>query len=128
MVSRDRGSISGLVVCLVMACMAVAGLSLEGGRMVHAYGALASLSASTARVGGQEISGIQDGSIHIDHTRALAAMRRYLQVHQEKGEFQIGTTSISVTLRRTVSTGFLKILGIPSRTVSVTRTVIVQKG
>lgn len=128
MVSDHRGSISALAVCLVMACMAVVGLSLEGGRMVNAYGELASLSASAARVGGQEISGIQDGSIHIDKSRALSAMRRYLQVHQENGEFQIGTTSISVTLRRTVSTGFLRILGIPSRTVSVTRTVVVLKG
>lgn len=128
MVAKDRGSISGLVVCLVMACMAVVGLSLEGGRVVHAYGELASLSASAARIGGQEITGIQDGFIHIDKPRALEAMTRYLKAHHESGEFQIGTTSISVTLHRTVSTGFLRILGIPTRKVSVTRTVIVQKG
>ena len=124
----EKGSISGLVVCLVLACMAVVGLSLEGGRVVHAYGELASLSASTARIGGQEISGIQDGSIYVDRPRALEAMRRYLKAHRENGEFQIGTTSISVTLHRTVSTGFLRVIGIPSRTVSVTRTVVVQKG
>lgn len=128
MEAKERGSISGLVVCLVAACMAVVGLSLESGRMVHAYGELASLSASAARIGGQEISGIQDGSIYIDRPRALEAMRRYLQVHRENGEFQIGTTSVSVTLHRTVGTGFLRILGISSRTVSVTRSVIVQKG
>lgn len=128
MAADQRGSISGLVVCLVMSCIAVVGISLDGGRIVQTYGELASLSASAARLGGQEISGIQDSSIRIDKTRASAAMRSFLGTHQEVGEFQIGTTTIRVTLRRIVDTSFLRMLGISSREVTVTRTVMVMKG
>lgn len=124
----QRGSVSGLVVCLVVSCMAIVGLSLEGGRVVRTYAELASLSSSAARIGGQEITGIQDGSIHIDRPLALKVMKDYLRAHHELAEFQIGETSISVTLHRKVKTNFLQLLGVTTRTVSVTRTVIVLAG
>lgn len=124
----QRASVSGLVVCLVVSCMAIVGLSLEGGRVVRTYAELASLSSSVARIGGQEISGIQDGSIHIDRPRALKVMKDYLRAHEEVADFQIGETSISVTLHRRVRTSFLRLVGVSSRNVSVTRTVIVLAG
>ena len=86
------------------------------------------LSASAARVGGQEISGIQSGHIHIDERRAAHAMTQFLRAHGETGEFEIQGVNVSVTVRRIVETQFLKLFGVSSRTVVVTRSVTVVKG
>lgn len=125
---NERGSISGLFVCLSMSLVAVAGLTVEGGRVVQAYGQLASLSASAARIGGQEIDGIQDGRISINSNRARSSMSRFLKGHDEVGSFVIGDKEVTVILRRRVSTTFLRLVGITSRTVEVQRTITVVKG
>ena len=125
---RDRGSVSGLIVCLVMSMMAVVGMSLEGGRVIQTYGELAALSGSAARLGGQQIGGIQDGHVHIDKPRAKTAMSDFLRLHHVSGEFTVGTTDVSVTLKREVHLPFLRIIGVSSRTVMVTRSVVVVKG
>jgi hypothetical protein len=125
---NERGSISGLFVCLSMSLVAVVGLTVEGGRVVQAYGQLASLSASAARIGGQEIDGIQDGRISINSIRARSSMSRFLKGHDEAGSFVIGDKEVTVILRRQVSTTFLRLVGITSRTVEVQRTITVVKG
>lgn len=124
----ERGSISGLVVCLTMSLVSVIGLTVEGGIAVRTYGELASLSAAAARVGGQEISGIQAGKIRIDDRRAVNAMTQFLRVHGEVGEFEIQDINVRVTIRRVVESRFLGLFGVPSRTVVVTRSVTVVKG
>jgi len=124
----ERGSISGLFVCLSMSLVAVAGLTVEGGRVVQAYGQLASLSASAARIGGQEIDGIQDGRISINSIRARSSMSKFLKGHDEVGSFVIGDKEVTVILRRRVSTMFLRLVGITSRTIEVQRTITVVKG
>ncbi len=128
MTSGIRGSISGLVVCLVMSMMTVVGLSVEGGRVVKTYGELASLAGSAARLGGQQVEGIQDGQIRIDRPQAMASMADFLKLHHTVGEVTIGTTSVKVTLRRTVPLPFLRIVGMGSRTVTVSRSVVLVKG
>lgn len=128
MTSGIRGSISGLVVCLVMSMMAVVGLSVEGGRVVKTYGELASLAGSAARLGGQRVEGIQDGHIRIDRSQAVATVADYLNLHHTFGEITVGTTGIQVTLRRTVHLSFLRMVGVGSRTVTVSRSVAVVKG
>ena len=128
MTSGMRGSISGLVVCLVMAMMAVVGLSVEGGRVVKTYGELASLAGSAARLGGQQVEGIQDGQIRIDRPQAMVTMADFLKLHHTVGEITIGTTSVKVTLRRTVHLPFLRMVGVGSRTVTVSRSVVLVKG
>ncbi len=124
----ERGSISGLFVCLSMSLVAVVGLTVEGGRVVQAYGQLASLSASAARIGGQEIDGIQDGRISINSIRARSSMSKFLKGHDEVGSFVIGDKEVTVILRRRVSTMFLRLVGITSRTIEVQRTITVVKG
>ena len=128
MKTSEKGSISGVVVCLAMSLVAVIGLTVEGGVAVRTYGELASMSASAARIGGQEISGIQSGHIHIDERRAAHAMTQFLRAHGEIGEFEIQGVNVSVTVRRIVKTQFLKFFGVSSRTVIVTRSVTVVKG
>ena len=125
---NERGSMSGLFVCLSMSLVAVVGLTVEGGRVVQAYGQLASLSASAARIGGQEIDGIQDGRISINSIRARSSMSKFLKGHDEVGSFVIGDKEVTVILRRRVSTMFLRLVGITSRTIEVQRTITVVKG
>jgi hypothetical protein len=111
-----------------MSLVAVVGLTVEGGRVVQAYGQLASLSASAARIGGQEIDGIQDGRISINSIRARSSMSKFLKGHDEVGSFVIGDKEVTVILRRRVSTMFLRLVGITSRTIEVQRTITVVKG
>lgn len=128
MSSNARGSISGIVVCLVLSLMAVVGLVFDGGKVIETYGELASLSASAARLGGQEIEGIQDGNLRINKSRAREVMTRYLGEHQLVGTFVIGDTDISVTINRDVKMSFFQLLGVETRTVQVVRSVTVVKG
>lgn len=128
MSAHSRGSISGLFVCVLMSLMALVGLTVEGGRVVHAYGELASLAETASRMGGQEVFGIQDGEIQIDVSRAMSRMSKFLAAHQETGEFSVDGLVVSVTVKRVVRTPFLQLLGVESRTVTVTRSAAVVKG
>lgn len=124
----ERASISAIVVCLIMSLMAIIALSVEGGKVVQTYSELASLSASAARIGGQEVDGIRDGHLHIDQFRARRAMVSFLASYREVGSFEINNQNVTVTLRRTIPTSFLRILGVTTRVIKVTRTVTVVKG
>lgn len=112
----------------MVSLIAVVGLSLDGGKVVQTYSELASLSASTARIGGQQVAGIRDGELHVDEFRARQVMTNFLNLHGEVGSFQIADNEISVTLRRKVTMSFLQLLGVFRKTVEVTRTVTVVKG
>lgn len=128
MTNRARGSMSGLFVCLTMSLMALLGLVVEGGRVVNCYGHLASLAESAVRVGGQEIVGIQSGEIEIDKLRARQLVIEYLGLHGVSGDVRVDGVHISVSISQSVKTPFLRILGVSSRTVTVTRSAAVTKG
>jgi hypothetical protein len=111
-----------------MALVGVMGLSFEGGKVVQTYSELASLASSAARLGGQEVVGIQDGNFHIDELAARNVMTKFLRTNHEQGEFVIGSTYVSVTVERTIPSSFSQLFGVSSRKVKVTRTAIIVKG
>jgi hypothetical protein len=55
---REKGSISGLFVCLVVGLLSITALVFDGGKVVQTYDELSTLAADTARIGGQQIVGI----------------------------------------------------------------------
>ena len=125
---KDRGSVSGLVVCLAMSLFAVAGLTFDGGRIVNTYGDLASLASTTARVGGQEIVGVRGGDAHIDEKSARLAMALFLRERGETGAFNIGRHELSVTISRRIRTTLMSLVGVHDRIIVVTRTVELVQG
>lgn len=126
--SEERASLSGVVVCLVAALVSVAGLTFDGGRVVSTYSHLASIAATTARLGAQEITGIQDGDIHIDAQSASSIMNDFLRRHRLRGDFVIGEKTISVTVARSVPMRLFGLLSLSSRHVSATRAVEILQG
>ena len=125
---RNRGSLSALVVCLVMATMSLAGLAYDGGRVVSRYMEISDAAQNAARLGGQQIVGIREGNPRIDEDLATSAMRAYLVTHGLTGIFDIQGTRTTVTVSTKISMRILGIIGVGERTIRVNRTVDVLDG
>lgn len=124
----ERGSLTGMFVCLVMGLLAVSALVFDGGQVVRTYDELSTLAADTARIGGQQIVGIRGGDAQIDERSAVLTMNRYLSQFGESASYQVGKYKLTVTLVRRVNTNMLALLGIGSRTVVASRTVELVQG
>ena len=125
---RNRGSLSALVVCLVMATMSLAGLAYDGGRVVSRYMEISDAAQNAARLGGQQIVGIREGNPRIDEDLATSAMRAYLVARGLAGKFDVQGTKATVEVVQKVPMQILGIVGIGERTIRVIRTVDVVDG
>ena len=126
--AHERGSLTGMFVCLVMGLLAVSALVFDGGQVVRTYDELSTLAADTARIGGQQIVGIRGGDAQIDERSAVLTMNRYLSQFGESARYRVGKYELTVTLVRRVNTNMLALLGIGSRTVVASRTVELVQG
>ena len=124
----ERGSVSGLFVCLVTGLMSLSALAFDGGRVVDTYVEIADVAAAAARAGGQQIDGIREGSARINRPRALTAVRRFLGTSGSAAEVSVTDTSVTVTLRRNVPTLWLGMFGVGHRSVTVTRSAGIVQG
>jgi hypothetical protein len=121
MMHRDRGSISGFVVVITLTVMACAGLVIDGARVVSAKVSAADHAENAARAGAQEIASVNSGSLTLDPARARAAANAYLASHGLSGVIVVSAARITVTVRTTVATTLLRLVGISSKSVSATR-------
>ena len=126
--AHERGSLTGMFVCLVMGLLAVSALVFDGGQVVRTYDELSTLAADTARIGGQQIVGIRGGDAQIDERSAVLTMNRYLSQFGESARYRVGKYELTVTLVRRVNTNMLALVGIGSRTVVASRTVELVQG
>ena len=125
---KNKGSLSAMVVCLVMATMSLAGLAYDGGRVVSTYMEMSDAAQNAARLGGQQLVGIRDGHPHIDEDLATSAMRTYLVTRGFTGKFDIQQTKATVEVSAKISMRILGIIGVGERTIRVNRTVDVVDG
>ena len=125
---RNRGSMSAMVVCLVMATMSLAGLAYDGGRVVSTYMQMSDAAQNAARLGGQQLVGIRNGRPHIDEDLATSAMRAYLVARGLTGSFDIQGTRATVVVSTKVPMRILGIIGVGERAIQVNRTVDVVDG
>jgi|694.fasta_scaffold01971_38 hypothetical protein len=126
--AHERGSLTGMFVCLVMGLLAISALVFDGGQVVRTYDELSTLAADTARIGGQQIVGIRGGDAQIDERSAVLTMNRYLSQFGESARYRVGKYELTVTLVRRVNTNMLALVGIGSRTVVASRTVELVQG
>ena len=124
----NRGSVSGMVVCLTLSAVSLCGLVFDGGNIVNTYSQLSDLAENSGRVGAQKISGIRAGNAHINQDEAITEMKMYLKNCACISNFQVEDTRVSVTLRRKVKIRILGIVGATSRNVTVSRTVEIVNG
>ena len=124
----NQGSLSAMMICLVMATISLAGLAYDGGRVVSAYMAMSDAAQNAARLGGQQIVGIRDGHPHIDENLAISAMHAYLVTRGFAGKYDLQGTKATVEISQKVPMRILGIIGIGDRTVRVIRTADVVDG
>ena len=121
----ERGSVSVYVVIIASALMLMAGLCVEGGRVLNTRATMADQAEQAARVGVQQLSMEKlrsSGVASTDPSAATSAARSYLA---RTGDAQTSTVKastdrVSVTVERDVPTTMLRLVGIPSIHVSVT--------
>ncbi|NCX05140.1 MAG: hypothetical protein EBW68_05095 [Actinobacteria bacterium] len=125
---KSRGSLSAVVICIAFACMSLAGLAFDGGRVVSSYMAMSDAAQNAARLGGQQLVGIREGNPHIDRELATSAMRTYLAARTLSGKFDIQETRATVEISQKIPMRILGIIGISDRTIRVSRSADVVDG
>ena len=125
---KNQGSLSAMMVCLVMATMSLAGLAYDGGRVVSMYMEMSDTAQNAARLGGQQLVGIRSGHPRIDEDLATSAMRAYLVARGLTGKFDVQGARATVEVSQKVQMRILGIIGIGDRTIRVIRTVDVVDG
>jgi hypothetical protein len=125
---KQRGSISALVVCLVMGAFSLTGLVFDGGRVVAEYMKISDAAQNAARLGGQQLVGIREGNPRIDAEAGHDAMTSYLSARGLRGSFVVNGGRVSVQVQRAVPMRILGLFGVSSRQVSAQRTAEVFGG
>ncbi|CAB4884973.1 unannotated protein [freshwater metagenome] len=118
----DRGSVSGFVVVLTFAVLSCAGLVIDGARVVGAKVSAADHAENAARVGAQQVVSLRNGQWVLDPTRARNSANAYLAAHGLNGTVVVSANRLTVTVRSTVATTLLRLVGVSSKTVRATRT------
>ncbi len=119
---RDRGVVTAFVLGLAMCFMVAAGLAIDSGRIVGARVEAADHAENAARVGAQQVTLLRLGWRLLDPVKAKRAAEEYLSSHGVNGQITVGLRTVTVTVRLTQQTTFLRLAGISSRTVTATRT------
>ncbi|MCU1366870.1 MAG: hypothetical protein JWN39_2509 [Ilumatobacteraceae bacterium] len=117
----DRGSISGFVVVITMTVLVCAGLAVDGARIVGGKVSAADHAANAARAGAQELTSLHNGAPVIDPARARRTAQSYLATHGLSGSVSATPQRVTVTVRITVNMTLLRLAGVPSKSVTATR-------
>ena len=125
---RDRGVVSGFVVCLALTFMAMAGLAIDSGRLVAARLEAADHAENAARLGAQEVDRIRLGIRSVDPVRARQVTASYLADHGLDGSVTVEHQTVTVTIRENQETTILHLFGIGSRGFAVTRRATIVAG
>ncbi|RAX20651.1 MULTISPECIES: TadE/TadG family type IV pilus assembly protein [Actinomyces] len=122
---KERGSTSVFAVIVVAVLMALAGLCIDGGRVLNARATLADTAEQAARAGAQQVSAGSlrgAGGIGLDSAGARSAAASYLNATGIGADrFSVVTTGqdVVVTLEDDVSTTMLRFVGVSTVHVSV---------
>jgi hypothetical protein len=120
----DRGSITGFVVVMTVAIVMCAGLVFDGGRVVSARIEAADVAENAARAGIQQTTGLRGDHLKLDPIAAHSEAMNYLASHGLSGSVSVSDTSVSVTVTTTTSMTMLAAIGVPPKTITVTRTAM----
>lgn len=133
--SRERGSTSVFAVCVVAVLMLLAGLCIDGGRVLNARATLTDVCEQAARAGAQEVltEGLRGSfDVVLDPGAARTAARAYLAstTDMDLGGVSVTTSgnTVTVTAHRQVPTLMLSMLGMGSVTVTVSGTAEAESG
>lgn len=112
---------TGFVVSLVTAILAVAGLVFDGSRLVAARAELADHAAASARIAAQHLVDVRLGEERIDQDEGRSAAMRYLASLGLEGNVRINRLTVEVTVAKVVPMTLLSAVGVRDRVMVVTR-------
>ncbi len=126
--NKNRGSLSALLVCLVLAAMTLVGLVFDGGASINEYMRLSDIAENAARVGAQEIEGIRAGDAKIDERSAEIASRNYMRMHRVTGTVEATADSVVVEIFGFTNFQILGLVGLSGRRIHVLRSARLVAG
>lgn len=117
----ETGTISVFVVVVTIALIAVAGLVLDGGRLLAARRQAQDIAANAARAGAQALdeNDLRAGRVAIDPSAAATAAAGYLRQTQATGSTSVRGDTVTVRVDMPVRM-LLPLTGSSQRTVTAT--------
>jgi len=128
--SGQDGSISAFVVLLLVACMALLGLVVDGGSALSARQSAADEAEQAARAGAGALSveALRSGSLRLDPTAAVASAELFASVAGHPGTASVAGGVVTVRVSYRVPTEILGIIGISSLPVSAVASAVDVRG
>ena len=129
----ERGSLSLMIVVLLVALTLLAGIVVDGGAKLSAYQNAEALAQEAARAGATTVdhsSAYKSGSFVVNPGQAVAAAAGYLDTlgYHHFTVTAVGTRAIEVTVTLTERTRFLSLIGLPSFTCTRSATASLVTG
>ena len=123
----EDGMVTIWSVVIVVACMAMVGLVLDGGVILRARSSAFDIAAESARVGAQELdqAALADGRVVLNQAAAQDRINAYLSTHEVTGQITLTDQTVTVTVNKTVTLQVLKPVTVD---VNQTATVRAHKG
>lgn len=120
---RERGSLSAFFAIVVLACLLMIGLAVDGGHKAQATQRAVAIADEAARAGGNAIDALaatQTGSIRVDPIAAIVAAQAYLSAAGVSGVVTVDDSGQTLMVETTlqVQTVFLNIVGVDVMTVT----------
>lgn len=112
---------TAFVAALLAIFVSVAGLTVDGGRLVATRIELLDHAENAARVGVQNVTSLRSGNPRVDVDRARAAAEQYLRLHGVGGAVEAFPEVVKVRASRVVPLTILSVIGLGSRLVAVER-------
>lgn len=117
MATDERGSVTALVVGLVMTFIACAGLAVDGGRLVAAKVRASDRAENAARLGAQAVTDLRLGVPVVEERRAIRIASDFLQSLGASGSVEANRFEVCVTIRERVDMTLLELVGVGSKSV-----------
>lgn len=126
----ERGAISVFVTVIALALILVAGLVLDGGRLLSARRQADDIAANAARAGAQAVdeASMRAGSAVLDPAAGRDAVAGYLATTPATGTVHVAGDTATVSVRLGVRMLLLGIVGVPHATVRATRRARAVRG
>jgi hypothetical protein len=128
--SNHDGSISAFVVLLLVACMALLGLVVDGGSALSARQSAADEAEQAARAGAGALSvdALRSGSLQLDPSVAVAAAESFASGAGHPGTASVAGGVVTVQISYRIPTEILGIVGITSLPVSAVASAVDVRG
>ena len=128
--TRERGATTLMIMILIAAILAMAGLAYDGGRILAARREAIDTAQSAARAGAQQLdpSALRAGRIMIDADAAIDAAEGFLRGTGYTGTATVVGGEVHVTVTITRDLALLSAIGMHERTVHGTGTARPVRG